>query len=239
MGLEVTAKATEWQGQLDGAGGLDANKRALTDAELDALNAEFDRFAGVLGCQVKRIGMAMDNNTFGHRGIQAGSAFCWLYKSWAEGNPERGIAKLPDNARVVEIGCGGCHSLGYLCDAAPPGWTIYSIDPYPEPGRFRGWVEDVNKYLHDVIDRVNFLRCYSPRAADLFDDGSLDAVLIDGDHDYGPVLADIKAWWPKLKSGGYLGGDDCDAMFPGCVQAWDEAFPEVVVYGSTACVRKP
>ncbi len=35
---------TGWQGQLDGAGGLDANKRALTAAELAALNAEFDMF---------------------------------------------------------------------------------------------------------------------------------------------------------------------------------------------------
>jgi hypothetical protein len=44
MDTTATDTATEWQGQLDGCGGLDANKRPLTDAELAELNAEFDKF---------------------------------------------------------------------------------------------------------------------------------------------------------------------------------------------------
>jgi len=188
---------------------------------------------------MKRSGTAVDNMTSNHRGIQAGSAFCWLYRAWAEGNEERGIVKLPDNARVVEVGCGGCHSLGYLLDVAPPGWEIYSVDPYREPGRFRHWLETCGTKLLDKIDRVTFLRWPSPEVADLFEDESLDAVLIDGDHDYEPVKRDIRGWMYKIKPGGYLAGDDVDPDFPGCEKAWRLYFRDLVCWGSTAVVRIP
>jgi len=187
-----------------------------------------------------RHGCALDNMTSGHRGIDAGSAFCWLYKAWADGNEERGIAKLPDDATIVEVGCGGCHSLGYLCDVAPPTWTIYSVDPYFGNGRFLEWIETVRTKLGDVIDRVRFIRFPSPRAARLFEYHSLDAVLIDGSHDYEDVLNDIHTWSSRVKPGGYIAGDDCDPMFPGCEEAWREAFDDnLECWGSTAVVRNP
>lgn len=187
---------------------------------------------------INRQGTALDNMTSGHRGIAAGSAFCWLYDAWAKGNPERGIEPLPAYAHVVEVGCGGCHSLGYLLDVAPKTWTIYSIDPYEGEGRFREWVETVRDKLGDVIDRVQFIRFPSPRAARLFKPRSLDAVLIDGDHDYLPVKRDLVAWSDKIKIGGYLAGDDVDPMFPGCETAWEEwAGPGLQCWGSTAVMR--
>jgi hypothetical protein len=188
---------------------------------------------------MKRIGSASLYNTFGHRGLQHGSAFCWLYAGWANGDPEKGIVALPDNARVVEVGNGGCHSLGFLCDVAKPGWTIYACDPYEGGERFKEFMQTCLSHLGDVCNRVQFIRFPSPRVASLFDDGSLDAVLIDAIHEYDECTADINAWWPKLKSGGYLAGDDCDPMFPGCERAWGDAFPAMEFYGSTACVRKP
>ena len=36
----------------------------------------------------------------------------------------------------------------------------------------------------------------------------MDAVFIDGDHSYDGVRADIEAWWPVVRPGGWLGGDD-------------------------------
>lgn len=186
-----------------------------------------------------RHGTAMDNMTSNHRGIQQGSAFCWLYKAWVHGNAARGIEPLPLDAKVVEIGCGPCHSLGYLLDVAPKSWTIYSVDPYYGEGRFRDWIRTCYERLGDVIDRVNFIRFPSPRAAALFDDHTLDAVLIDGDHDEVPVEQDIRGWMPKLKPGGYLAGDDVDPMFMGCQRAWEACFPDVVCWGSTAVVRVP
>jgi cephalosporin hydroxylase len=45
-------------------------------------------------------------------------------------------------------------------------------------------------------------------AAECFGDESVDVVFVDGDHNYEAVLADISTWWPKLKVGGFMAGDD-------------------------------
>lgn len=54
--------------------------------------------------------------------------------------------------------------------------------------------------------RVHPMR--SIEAAQLFANDSLDVVFIDGDHEYASVKADIAAWYPKVKRGGWIGGDD-------------------------------
>ena len=41
-----------------------------------------------------------------------------------------------------------------------------------------------------------------------FADESLDFIYIDGDHSYKAVKADFEAWWPKIRPGGYVFGDD-------------------------------
>jgi hypothetical protein len=56
--------------------------------------------------------------------------------------------------------------------------------------------------------RVSFLRKPSTEASADFEDGSVDFVYIDGNHDYTHVRDDLRAWYPKVKAGGYLCGDD-------------------------------
>ena len=41
-------------------------------------------------------------------------------------------------------------------------------------------------------------------------DDSCDFIYLDGDHSYAGCLADIKAYWPKLKDGGIMAGHDYD-----------------------------
>jgi len=48
---------------------------------------------------------------------------------------------------------------------------------------------------------------------------SLDFVYIDGNHNYEAVKQDIKAWWPKVKKDGIIGGHDMDAAFLGVCRA--------------------
>lgn len=62
--------------------------------------------------------------------------------------------------------------------------------------------------MKPVEGYYNPIRMDSVSAAALYDDASLDAVFIDGDHLYDGVLADIRAWLPKVKPGGFIGGDD-------------------------------
>ena len=46
------------------------------------------------------------------------------------------------------------------------------------------------------------------RAAKNFADQSLDFIYVDASHKFADALADIEAWWPKLKLGGLMAGDD-------------------------------
>src|SRR5690606_26723571 len=78
--------------------------------------------------------------------------------------------------------------------------------------------------------RANILHMPSVKAARQFDDESLDFVFIDAKHDYDSVKADIAAWRPKVKIGGWVCGHDyAPKQFPGCVKAVDEAFDTVVL----------
>jgi len=62
--------------------------------------------------------------------------------------------------------------------------------------------------LEPVKDYINVIRSDSVEAASLYEDNSLDFVLLDGGHSYEQVKADIIAWLPKVKIGGILAGDD-------------------------------
>jgi len=57
---------------------------------------------------------------------------------------------------------------------------------------------------------VNIINCDSLSVAKSHMEESLEFVFIDGAHDYTSVLNDIKAWYPKIKKGGYIGGHDYD-----------------------------
>jgi hypothetical protein len=45
-------------------------------------------------------------------------------------------------------------------------------------------------------------------ARDSIEDGSLDFAYIDGDHTLRGIVIDALSFWPKIKAGGYLAGDD-------------------------------
>jgi len=59
-----------------------------------------------------------------------------------------------------------------------------------------------------VIDYVNFITCEEQYAHRIYDDNSLKFVWIDGDHGADVVYNDLVNFWPKIKNGGTIGGDD-------------------------------
>lgn len=96
-----------------------------------------------------------------------------------------------------------------------------------------------------VREAIEVLQAPSVNAARTFADSSLDFVFIDAAHDYQNVLADITAWWPKVKLDGVVAGDDF--LFKGVNQAVKEFFAQpgffldavVMVKGSgTGCQWK-
>jgi hypothetical protein len=58
------------------------------------------------------------------------------------------------------------------------------------------------------FDNVSVIRKTSKDAVLQFEDSYFDFIYIDSNHLYDNVLDDIKLWWPKLKLGGLLCGDD-------------------------------
>ena len=77
-----------------------------------------------------------------------------------------------------------------------------------------------------AADRRTIHRQASVQASASFDDGSLDYVVIDAEHGYESVVADITAWLPKLKPNGILFGHDYGhPRFPGVKRAFDELLP--------------
>lgn len=50
------------------------------------------------------------------------------------------------------------------------------------------------------------LKNNTENAAAIIPDSTLDFVYVDARHDYCGTIADIKAWWPKLKAGGIMAG---------------------------------
>jgi hypothetical protein len=77
-----------------------------------------------------------------------------------------------------------------------------------------------------AVDRRTIHRQASVQAAASFDNGSLDFVVIDAEHGFESVVADITVWLPKLKPGGILFGHDYGhPRFPGVKRAFDELLP--------------
>lgn len=112
---------------------------------------------------------------------------------------------------------------------------LHCIDPWFDGGpdlRDTKYVAELNGQspydlfmLHTIPlkEIITTHRMMSVEAAPAFSDHSIDFIMIDGDHSYEAVKADIAAWLPKMKHKGIISGDDY--MWPGVKQAVEEAFP--------------
>ena len=61
-----------------------------------------------------------------------------------------------------------------------------------------------------MLEYVNPVKSTSIEAAANYEDRSIDFLMIDASHAYQDVIDDIEAWYPKIKLGGIISGDDYD-----------------------------
>lgn len=80
-----------------------------------------------------------------------------------------------------------------------------------------GWIQTAKDWLDlyegvcqqmSYLKQLRVIKLHSIEAAKLFPNEYFDMVYIDADHSYPAVTQDIKAWFPKVKNGGILGGHD-------------------------------
>lgn len=150
------------------------------------------------------------------------------------------IARIPShNATLVEVGVWrGAFAEQVL--RARPEMALVLVDPWLSGEHNPNWLSsgavlarhtqpEMDAIYQSVLEtvrphgaRVRVLRMTSLAAAAQVADGSCDAVFIDADHSCDAVTADILAWLPKVRSGGWIGGHDYDCpRFPGVKAAVD------------------
>lgn len=145
------------------------------------------------------------------------------------------VREATDASVLVELGSWKGRSACFLMvEALNAGKTpaIYFVDHWGGSNEAEHQADPDMAVVYDTflanIERADYrkttvLRMPTVDAAKFFKLESVDFVWVDAGHTYDEVLADLKAWWPKLKPGGVIGGDD----FPmeGVKRAVSEFFP--------------
>ena len=95
---------------------------------------------------------------------------------------------------------------------------LYMIDSYDPTYDLDGMKHEPFKIEEVLVQAVkNTIRRRKRRtliiqnsiqASELFADGSMDFVFLDGSHFYEAIKADIEVWAPKVKKGGLVAGHD-------------------------------
>lgn len=138
------------------------------------------------------------------------------------------LIKLSDARDVLEVGVAyGFHAMRLL--TTNPSINYTGVDPYvagydysdsfstdvahifgsePQAAMDRLHEAVVARLNRNFHERSQVLRMDSLSAATRFPDQCFDLVFIDGNHQYESVLRDLHSWYPKLRSGGLLVGDD-------------------------------
>jgi len=126
-----------------------------------------------------------------------------------------------------------------MLERAMPELKLTCVDPYKEQGdnyldiaNNSQEVQDLRYLMVRKLLRGKVLRQYSKDACQCFEDGSLDLVYIDANHEYESVYEDILLWRPKVKKGGILSGHDYSWTHHGV----RNAVKELVAVDHNVCV---
>ena len=69
-------------------------------------------------------------------------------------------------------------------------------------------MEEARRNVARFVTKAVLVRKSSVEAAAQFEDASIDFVYLDARHTYDAVMEDLEAWWPKVRPGGIVAGED-------------------------------
>lgn len=129
-----------------------------------------------------------------------------------------------EGIKIVEIGSWKGNSAAILAKSvANYHGSVFAVDNWLGEGssiqhQHAKTVDVYSIFKNNMIalglwDVVHPLVMDSQTASDIFADGILDLVFIDGDHRYEFIKKDISSWLPKLRDGGILCGHDCEGYY--------------------------
>ena len=117
---------------------------------------------------------------------------------------------------VVEIGTRFGESTIHLLESCNIK-KLVTIDPFLQYEDFKhdgAWqiatdeTYEKTKQLLSKYENLELVRKLSSDAVEIFEDESIDFIFIDGNHSYEYVTKDLEDYYPKVKTGGILCGDD-------------------------------
>lgn len=131
---------------------------------------------------------------------------------------------LPSPSTLVEIGSWKGRSSCYMASLIKESGvesTFYCVDTWEGSEEHKSLIQELkdkgttlfdeflkNVKLCQLDDYIIAVKKDSVEAAKLFEDESIDFIHIDASHDYDNVMKDLKAWYPKVKKGALITGDD-------------------------------
>jgi predicted O-methyltransferase YrrM len=165
------------------------------------------------------------------------------------------VNTFPEGSVFVEIGSWMGRStccLGQLIKESQKSIKVYAVDTFEGSDEHIEIIKDIEENstsLLEIFKRHTSLcgvnKIITPiKGASLdvvskFKDESIDFIFIDASHDYENVLADITAWYPKLKPGGLIAGDDYAPCWGGVIQAVNEYFKDNTVFFLNGALQYP
>lgn len=155
------------------------------------------------------------------------------YKEWAIAQAEsvEGFMTLGELTWLYDNASGECAEIGSHTGRSA---SIIALKLKHSGGHLTcvdhwGWGNAYEVFQYNMR-RLNLsvlqMKMSSLHAAERFSPQSLDFIFIDSSHEYEDTVAEIKAWLPKLRSGGLLCGHDYGHPdYPGVEQAVSELCP--------------
>lgn len=135
------------------------------------------------------------------------------------------------NKTMIEIGCYAGESTEVWCNTFK---FVHCIDPWldgkgydPNDTASIRMSDDIERQFDrrlSAYDNHKKYKNFSYDVHELFEDGSLDFVYIDGEHTYKGVKKDIELFLPKIKPNGFIGGHDFKPKWKGVMDAVIEHF---------------